>query len=653
MNNENKDFFNNDVETNVSEEDIILAPPTELYDEAKEIAQNTTDDEKFPFILQYDANQKDHLQSMLQMVGAVVEDDDEEGHKLSARMNMTQLAFIKRLESVERVMTNEVHNPFLMEEAKQSATVAQTTVEAETTQAAEEMQPAQVMTLAADETVEAVAEPAMANADDGIAVACAGGSSSSCNCPTNSNMQSAQTITVGSLVGGRICCPGAEQWFKFTVPQTKKYTIYTNTHPGSSLDTIGTLYDCSGNEIIEVDDYAPCGKINFRIIRTLTAGRTYYLKVRLFGNNIGSYTLKVTDRVLANYTTITPNTITLEKGVLYELPLTPNYTYKGYNGARPIPGLSVSMNPSNTSDQTIWWSSDYRGPLDCFSDWDDDGDQYFHLIARDVGTANLYAVDWVGHGKRDECTVTVVIPYCGGDNYRDVTQHSMVLQSDGYYVCRNCGYRVKSPALQDKDILSDEDYYTVLSCYASIPYYSKIDGEYEGIYSIKATALRLIIDDIRSKSQYAQKYEYVGNDGVYKREYTVGNENNDYYMPVNTNYNIIDNGLELVLNNGVVSGIVELIIGWKIPDQYQFLFFDLTDGYSNLTDFLCGLAEEVGYKEISFLLKLILFGASADDEMAITDKVVKIQFIEGASVVQSKTVFDANGNLKSQEHSVC
>ena len=97
-----KEFFNNDVEVNVGEEEIVLAPPMELIDEAKEIAQNTTDDEKFPFILKYDVNQKDALQSMLQMVGAVVEDDDEEGHMLSTRMNMTQLALIKRLESVEK-----------------------------------------------------------------------------------------------------------------------------------------------------------------------------------------------------------------------------------------------------------------------------------------------------------------------------------------------------------------------------------------------------------------------------------------------------------------------------------------------------------------------------------------------------------------------
>ena len=53
MNNENNALLHNDVEINVSEENIILAPPVELFDEAKEIAQSTLYDEKFPFSLQY------------------------------------------------------------------------------------------------------------------------------------------------------------------------------------------------------------------------------------------------------------------------------------------------------------------------------------------------------------------------------------------------------------------------------------------------------------------------------------------------------------------------------------------------------------------------------------------------------------------------
>jgi len=61
-------------------------------------------------------------------------------------------------------------------------------------------------------------------------------------------------------------------------------------------------------------------------------------------------------------------------------------------------------------------------------------------------------------------------------------------------------------------------------------------------------------------------------------------------------------------------------------------------------------AEKAGYKEISVILKLILFGSSIN-EMAVTDKVVKIQFSVGAGVYESKTVFDSNGNFKFQEHS--
>ena len=121
-------------------------------------------------------------------------------------------------------------------------------------------------------------------------------------------------------------------------------------------------------------------------------------------------------------------------------------------------------------------------------------------------------------------------------------------------------------------------------------------------------------------------------------------------MPVTINYNVIDNFLELQLNNGVASGVKELIMGWAIPSECDFLFFDLTEGYTNLTDFLCELAEKAGYKEISLLLKLILFGASMN-EMAVTDKVVEIHFSVGSGIYTSKTVFDLDGNLKLQEHS--
>ena len=406
----NNEFFNNNVETNGGEENIILAPPTELFDEANEIANNTSADEKYPFKLQYSANQKEHLQSMLKMVGAIIENEVGESNILFTRMNMAQLAFIKCLNYVERVRTDEGVNPFLAEETITTEVLetempSNLHVEMVAQQTTEPVKSTQSMAVDTSEVLSIVTEPIAAKADDSIAVAYVDCSSSPCDYPTNTSMETAKEIQVESFVSACICCPCAEQWFKFTVPQTKQYTICTS----GSLDTVGTLYDCYGNYITEVDDIS--GKLNFRIVRTLTAGITYYVRVRLADNDTGCYTVNVTEKVFANYVTINKDSITLVKGVTYELPITPNYVYKGYNGAQRIPDLSVSITPSNTNEQKIWWYEQYGDVLDCSYGWDDDGDRYIHVTTTGTGTAKLYAVDWNENGKRDECMVTVVTPY--------------------------------------------------------------------------------------------------------------------------------------------------------------------------------------------------------------------------------------------------
>lgn len=421
MKNENNEVFNNDVEAaNISEEEIVLAPPVELFDEAKEIAQSTLSDEKFPFALQYDSNQKEFLLSMLEAVGAIVEDDDDNGHILATMMNMTQLAFVKQLDCVERVKTDEGINPFLAAEAVKltptqqenevlddEVQIAVTDIDPETL----EIQTEIALNRTTDAELETVAIAEIEQADGGIAVAsvAATARSSCCPCPTNVSMETAATISDESYTCGYICCPGSEQWFKFVAKRSGRYTICTT----GNLDTVGTLYDCCGNQIIRVDDYAPCGKINFRIIYNLTEGNTYYIKVGVSKGNVGSYTLRVTESVFANCVSINKTTITLEKGVTYELPITPNYTYKGYNGAQRIPGLSVSIDPANADEQRVLWWGQNGNVLDCSYGWDDDGDKYIHVTATGIGTAKLYAVDWNENGKRDECTVTVTVitPY--------------------------------------------------------------------------------------------------------------------------------------------------------------------------------------------------------------------------------------------------
>ncbi len=413
MNNENTSIFENDAANNIIEEEIVLAPPTEWIEEAEAIAQNTQDNEKFPFMLAYDANQNEFLLSMLQTAGAIVVKDDEEYHLLSTRMNMAQLALIKRLDCVKRVITDEGTNPFLAEEAEKSVPTQWNMQENGEPLDDGQNGPSLNMGEASLEIAAGLAalEVEKQNAN-GIAAASAAAAASAtgscCNCPTNVSMKTAAVVSDESYTSGYICCPGAAQWFKFTATRSGQYTICTT----GSLDTIGTLYDCSGNLIVEVDDYAPCGKINFRIIRNLTAGCTYYVKVRLHNNNTGTYALKVTDKVLVNYVTINKDTIVLEKDVLYELPLTANYTYKGYLGAKRIPELSVSLFPSNADEQKILWWEQYGDVLQCFHGRDNNGDRYIHVMASETGTAKLYAQDWNENGKRDECNITVFSREC-------------------------------------------------------------------------------------------------------------------------------------------------------------------------------------------------------------------------------------------------
>lgn len=377
-------------ENKLNETELTLAIPEELLARAKETAEAVSGNEVFRFTLRYDANRAGDLRTVLQAACVVPEEETED--TVTVNLTMEQLQLLKELDFVEQVLTEEdsarpeIPEHFVSREASAADVVPMAMV------------PEPEATATGSSSGKAGMHDAEAAADGSAAVAV---QSSCCECPTNKDMESAKTIAVGSFVSGCICCPGAEQWFKFTVPESKTYTIYTS----GSLDTIGTLLDCCGNALATNDDYA--GKLNFRMIQNLTAGMTYYVRVRTFGNTTGSYTFRVTDRMLASRVSIHPTSITLEKGVLYELPVTPNYTYKGYLGAKRIPGLSVSLTPANATEQKIWWWEQYGGVLKCSYGWDDDGDRYIHIIANGIGTSKLYAQDWNENGMRGECTVTV------------------------------------------------------------------------------------------------------------------------------------------------------------------------------------------------------------------------------------------------------
>ena len=123
-----------------------------------------------------------------------------------------------------------------------------------------------------------------------ISVLCVGDDGCSSN-----DMSSAINVPFFSWRPASISCPGNEIWYKFTTnvgeahPNGSKgwYAIQTQ----GSLDTVGYLYDAYGNQIGYNDDSV--NNTNFKITKQLEYGKTYYFKVRAFGNNTGSFHVKV------------------------------------------------------------------------------------------------------------------------------------------------------------------------------------------------------------------------------------------------------------------------------------------------------------------------------------------------------------------------
>lgn len=105
----------------------------------------------------------------------------------------------------------------------------------------------------------------------------------------SNDMSTAITLPLSTYVGGSIECPCAEKWYRFTASNSNasQYTIYTS----GSLDTVGYLYNSNGTLITSNDDSG--ANMNFSITSTLTYGATYYLKVKAYSSNTGSYNVRV------------------------------------------------------------------------------------------------------------------------------------------------------------------------------------------------------------------------------------------------------------------------------------------------------------------------------------------------------------------------
>ena len=322
--------------------------------------------------------------------------------------------------------------------------------------------------------------------------------------------------------------------------------------------------------------------------------------------------------------TVSPENITLKPGEWYY-------------------GASAEVRPSYATCDCVCWRSSDPSVASV-------NKETGYIYARSAGHAVITATTADG-GFTATCNVS--ISYCGGKDYRDLSKHIMKLRCDAYYRCANCGYTIKSPSLQDKSVLSDEDYYKVRSAYLSLPYYIQLEHGAELDDMIKTNALFEFIDDIRAKPEYDNCYEYSSVNGKCLREYSIAGQSDGIYMPMTVD--VIDiNDVNIIYHNGFIEGLINLGIGIAVPKPYSYMFTALTtkNHYDTLSAFLSDLASHAGYEALGHIVGLISLGASTNKEMEVGDRLVRITFTVGAGIYISEVLYGNDGKLKMISHSV-
>ncbi len=127
-----------------------------------------------------------------------------------------------------------------------------------------------------------------------VALACDSGNNSECDCSSSNTMATALDLGFNTWVGGNICCAGDAVWYKFVADAVGAHSnggvgSYTITTRGS-LDTMGYLYDANGTLIASNDD---CNGLNFGITANLAYKATYYVRVKAYSSNVGSYSVNL------------------------------------------------------------------------------------------------------------------------------------------------------------------------------------------------------------------------------------------------------------------------------------------------------------------------------------------------------------------------
>ena len=242
---------------------------------------------------------------------------------------------------------------------------------------------------------------------------------------------------------------------------------------------------------------------------------------------------------------------------------------------------------------------------------------------------------------------------CGGERFDDCTQHSMVMEADGYFTCLSCGYNVPSPFLQDEAILSSDDF---LKLEALLALYYITLGDDRHNHLLNPICLKM--QEIRNKKDHIGKYAYHDEDNKCIHIPPEG-EYNDTYVMLVLHDPVVVTTLNINEYNGVFDELADAIYGLAVDKAFNAsLALTVADLLENpditmsLYEIVKYLASEAKQTAWGFVLELIQLGvkitdAEANAKVIPGDIVVSVVYPEGALAGQANIVFDSNRQLKS------
>lgn len=248
---------------------------------------------------------------------------------------------------------------------------------------------------------------------------------------------------------------------------------------------------------------------------------------------------------------------------------------------------------------------------------------------------------------------------CGQENFFDCTIHDMKLDKNGYYKCSCCNYSVPSPFLQDKDILTPDDYLVVTGLtYAYSILLADIDT-----YGIYFHDLWDKIYRIRSNEMYNGKYSYCDAN------------KNCLFVPPEVDPTGVEIGTSalqgpiLIDNNNfdkwngtfdpLFEAAADFIMGMALPQNLYTQIALAIQNYihegnvlSSLNSVLQAIVGETDASAFGYILQLLELGIDITEKeehpkIAVGDTLVYVSYMIGADGRALYIIFDSDLKFKT------